>query len=289
MNKCSIVHSSNRSPGATSSATRGARSGARRGWIAAAVALLLLPAVTRAEPRPFVLSYLPDLGRAGESEAALWGTSKSGRQDPSEPATLEGRGECEHAITDRVTGALYLNLVRPSSGTLGLDSGSLELIVRPAALARFAGGPALYLEVTGGGDELELEPKLLFGLHHGSWVAASNLIADFGFRHNHEERLDNGDVLRNEFAAEVSAGLARRLGAGGALGLEGRARSEHPNFGPQAAAVVFAGPVASLAIGEAQLTIAALPQRWGHPQTSGARNLVAFSATEVRAVLSLEF
>ena len=165
----------------------------------------------------------------------------------------------------------------------------MELIARPAALARFAGGPALYLEVTESGDELEFEPKLLFGVHRGSWVAASNLIADFDLRHNDEERLDHGEVLRNEFAAELTAGLARRLGAGAALGLEARGRSEHPNFGPQAAAVAFLGPVASLTIGEGQLTVAVLPQLWGDPQTSGSRNLVDFSATEARAVLSFEF
>jgi hypothetical protein len=289
MNKCSIVHSSNRSRNRAEPASHRRRSGPRAALIAVALAVLLPPGATRAGPRYFTLSYTPDLGRAGESEAALWGTSKSGKQDASEPATLEGRAEWEHAITDRVTGAAYLNVVRPPGGMLRLDSASLELIARPAALARFAGGPALYLEITESGDELELEPKLLFGVQRGAWVAASNLIADFGFRHNGEERLDNGDVLRNELAAELTAGLARRLGAGGAFGLEARARSEHPNFGPQAAAVAFAGPVASLAIGEARLTIAALPQLWGDPPTSGSRNLVDFSASEVRAVLSLEF
>jgi hypothetical protein len=253
-----------------------------------ALALTLLPTVALADRRYFLETYTPYLGEPGESEVELWLTSKTGKQDPAEAATLEGRAEWEYGLSDRWSGALYLNLSRPPGGQSHLDSGSLELIYRPIEQQGLPLDPALYLEITESGKELELEPKLLLAHRFHSWIAAANLIGEFEFRHNDNELLANGDVLENQVAGEISAGVAYDLHRQLAVGVEGLARTEHPNFGPQAAALFSLGPTLTVQLGEAQLGLEMLQQIRGTPRTSGNLNLVDFEKTQWRLVLGFD-
>jgi hypothetical protein len=150
------------------------------------------------------------------------------------------------------------------------------------------GDPALYLEMTESGSELELETKVLLAYRRARWISGGSLIGEFEFRHNREELLPSGDVLRNFFAGEISAGVAFELNKTVSLGLESRYRSEHPNFGPQAAALASLGPNINLSAGALQFGLAVLPQVWGSPQTSGGRNLNTFEKLQTRAILGVE-
>lgn len=254
--------------------------------LAAIVAQLARPAVAHAGTFP--LTYTPWLGPVGESEVGLWMTAKHGKQDPAEAAALESRAEWEITLAPRLAVAAYLDVHRPPGGAAHLASGSLEFIVPVATPGRIAGDPALYLEATETGDELELEPKLLLGARVGRWIAATNLGAELEFRHNDDERLPGGVILRNAIAGQITAGLAHGIGRHAALGIEARARTEHPNFGPRAAALVSLGPCVTLEAGRAQLAIGVLPQLRGVPRTSGGRNLVGFEKIEFRVVAGVE-
>ncbi len=250
--------------------------------------LLALPALARADDRAFLYTYSPYLGEPHELEVSTWLTARTGKQDSAVGATYESRAELEYVLHPRFSASAYLNFSREPGRSFRFDSPSLELIYALADPGRLPGDPAIYLETTESGDELELEPKLLLARRAGRWIAGLNLIGETEFRHNDEERLAGGTVLHDAFAAEVSGGVAWRANAHVSLGLESRFRSEHPNFGPQAAALFSAGPNLDLRLGEAELGIGYLPQIWGDPQTSGDQNLDEFERAQARAVLSLE-
>jgi len=201
---------------------------------------------------------------------------------------LEARVELEHAISSRLTAAAYLNYTRAPGEALRFASASLELIGQPIPHGRWPVDPALYLELTESGDELEVEPKLLAARRLGRWIAALNLGGELEFRHDDQERLANGAVLHNAAAAEITGGLAVELRRRLALGVEARARSEHPNFGRQAAALTSIGPTLNLDLGRVLFTLGVLPQIAGTPRTSGRRNLEDFERTQVRAVVAIE-
>ena len=259
---------------------------ARRTALALACALLL-PGAALADRRYFLETYTPALGPAGENEIELWLTTRSGKQDPREGTSLETRAEWEYGVTSRLSAAAYANFHRPPGGSLKLDSGSIELIARPVERT-LPLDPALYLEATAGSDEVELEPKLLLGRRFPRWIAAVDVVGGFEFRRNREELLPDGTVLRNLAAAELTGALARTFGPHLAIGLDALARSEHPNFGPQAASFFDLGPVLTVGIGEAQLGVEVLEQIRGTPRTSGRRNLVDFEKTQVRVLLGTE-
>jgi len=183
----------------------------RAAVIAALLGLCLIPSAAGADRRYFLLTYTPYLDHAGESEVELWGTSKRGKQDAAQGPTTETRLEWEYGITARLSGSAYLIFARPPGGPFKFDSSALEFICQPVKVGRVFGDPALYLEVTESGDELDLEPKVLLGRRMNRWMAALNLGGEFEFRHD-EERLASGEVLRNGFAGQVTAGLA--YGAG---------------------------------------------------------------------------
>ena len=256
--------------------------------LAVLVALGCIPSTANADRRYFLLTYTPYLDHPGETEVELWGTSRRGKQDPGVGPLLESRLEIERGLSSRLSAAAYFNFARPPGGPLDFESPSLEFIYRPVEVGRVFGDPSLYFEITESGDEFELEPKLLLGRRMNRWIAALNLGGDFEFRHNDEERLASGKVLRNAFIGEVTAGLAYGVGRRMAVGFEARARSEHPNFGRQAAALLSIGPTLNLQLGEAQFAVAVLPQVRGTPRTSGRRNLDDFERTQVRAVLVFE-
>jgi len=251
-----------------------------------ATIVVLLPAV--AHGRMFPLTYTPWLDHAGEHEAGFWLTSHHGRQDPAEGAALDSRAEWEYTLSPRLAVAAYLNAARPAGGPVRVASSSVEMIAPLVKPGRFAVDPALYLEATESGGELELEPKLLLGSRRGPWVMAMNLGAELEFRHDGEERLPDGAVLRNAVAGQITGGVVRTFGERLALGFEARGRTEHPNFGRQRAALLSLGPCLKLEAGPAGITIGVLSQLRGFPRTSRGLNLVDFEKAEVRAVVGFE-
>ena len=244
--------------------------------------------MSRADARTFPLTSTPWLGDAGEHEVGFWLTTHHGRQDPAEGATLDSRVEWAVTLSPRLQVAAYLNAAREPGGPLRVASSSVEAIAPLAKPGRFAVDPAFYLEATESGGELELEPKLLLGSRRGPWVMAMSLGAELEFRHDDEERLPDGAVLRNAVAGQITGGVVRTFGERLALGFEARGRTEHPNFGPQRSALLSLGPCLKLEARPAGIAIGVLSQLQGFPRTSGGLNLVDFERTEVRAVVGFE-
>jgi hypothetical protein len=272
--------------------TRSPRSAeSRRGrWIAAAFFLLAAPGwhptPASADRRYFVGMYTPYVAPKGSMELETWLTAMTGKQDPSEHTSWEQREEFEYAITDRLTGSFLLTYDQESGGPLRFDAPSIEFVYQlPGTIP---GDPALYLETRESGEELEFEPKLLLARRVHRLVSAVNFIGEFEFRHNDEELLTDGSVLRKEWAGEIAAGSTLEVGTNLSVGFEARYRAEYPNFGPRAAAIFSLGPTINLQSEKVQLSLGVHPQLWGDPQTKGNLNLVDFERTRVRVILGID-
>jgi hypothetical protein len=248
----------------------------------------LLPRAASADRKYFVETYTPYLDPAGETEVETWVTARSGQQGSNGAAAWDWREELEHAVTGRLTAAAYLNFSKPPGGALRFESPSLELVYRFADSGRLPGDPAVYLETTESGEELELEPKLLLAHRVRKLVAAVNLIGELELRHNDEEILESGGILRKEWAWEWSGGASYEWTRHLAAGLEARYRAEYPNFGPREGSALHVGPTINLRAGAVQIAVGVLRQVRGTPRTSGRLNLADFERTRVRAVLGFE-
>jgi hypothetical protein len=268
------------------------RRNSRRSLVAAIVALTVLPSVfpasAQADRKYFVETYTPYLAPAGELELETWLTSRAGQQGAVGQVAWDWREEFEYAVSDRLTAAGYLNFTQPSGEALQFEAPSLELIYRLADPGRLPGDPALYLETTESGEELELEPKLLLAHRTHRLVSAMNLIGEFEFRHNDLETLGSGTILRKQWTWQITGGTSYELNPNVAAGLEARYRAEYPNFGPREGGAFSFGPTVNLQAGKVQLAVGILRQLGGTPHTSGHLNLADFERTEVRAIIGVE-
>lgn len=256
--------------------------------VAAAGLSLLTPGSALADRKYFVETYTPYLAPAGELELETWLTSRSGRAEDLGSTAWQWRQEFEYSITDRLTAAAYLNFDQPGREALRFEAPSLEFIYVLADPGRIPGHPALYLETKESGDELELEPKLLLAHRSRRLVGAINLVGEFEFRHNDEELLENGSVMRKAWAWKVVGGTAYEVSTRISAGLEARYVAEYPNFGPRSGSALSLGPVFNYQAGEVQIGLGVLRQLRGRPHTSGDLNLDEFERTQVRAIIGVE-
>jgi len=251
---------------------------ARLRMLAAGLACVgLLAGTAQADRRYFVETYTPYLSPAGEVELEIWSALLRGQGDSTSTA-WENRAEFEYAVTDRLTGAFYLNYVQDPGGALRFDGPSVELIYTLAERGKLPFDPALYFEMRENGDEVELEPKLLVGLQHGPIVAAVNVVGEFESAHGG----DTEKVLR------TTLGVSRDFGARFALGVEGSYRRLFEDAAGNPSAL-FLGPTINLQADELQLAFGWHPQIWGDPQTAASLNLSDYSRSEFRIILGMEF
>src|SRR5262245_47030372 len=102
--------------------------------------------VAHADRRYFVQSYTPYLAPAGNLELEVFSSAFLGQGDSSSTA-WQNRLEFEHGITDRLTGALYLNFIQHpgEDASTVFDGPSLEFIYRLAEPGQLPVDPAAYL------------------------------------------------------------------------------------------------------------------------------------------------
>jgi hypothetical protein len=244
------------------------------------VLTLLVPGLASADRRLFVQTYTPYLAPGGESELELWTAALVGRGDSTSTDWVH-RAELEYAISNRLTGSFYLNYVQPNGAKPRWDGSSLELIYALADPGRLPLDPAVYLEVTGSGDEFELEPKLLGALRHGAMVGALNLIGEF------EKPLGGAGEGEWQKTWSATAGLSRVFGPHLAVGVETvyHRRFDEALGNPSA---LLLGPTVSMQGGEAQLAVGWHPQVWGDPSSAASLDLRDFARSEFRLVLGLD-
>ena len=251
------------------------------------LALALLLSIAWAGPahadrRYFVHSYTPYLATAGSLELEAGSFAAYGRGD-SVATAWHNHLEFEYGITDRLTGAAYLNFVQTADPNAAsrFDGPSLELIYRLAEPGRLPVDPAVYVEVRENGDEFEIEPKLLLALRYYRLVSVLNIAGEF---ERHFSGDDRGITEKN---LRVTAGLAREFGHVVAFGVE--AVYERPGFtSDPATSALYVGPSVNLQTPRVQMALGWQPQVSGHPATTRGLNLHAFPRSEVRLIIGVD-
>ena len=254
----------------------------RRTLIAAAAALFLMAPAAQADRRYFVQSYTPYLATAGDLDLEVHSIARSGQGDSSATG-WDNRIEFEYGITDRLTGAAYLNFVQdpgPESA-MKFDGPSLEFIYQLASPGAWPVDPAAYFEVRANGSEVEMEPKLLFGKRIYKLVSVINVIGEF---EHHSSGLEANTTEKN---LHLTAGASREIGHAMAIGIEAVYSHQFLGSGPDATRLLL-GPTINLQASRVQVALGWHPQVSGSPSTSGSLNLADFPRSEVRLIVGVE-
>lgn len=226
------------------------------------VACLLLCLATSqvalANDRRFTYSYESGVLPPGERELEVWSTARLGRE--SRYTRFDERLEFEVGLTQRLMTALYLNgtSVTQPDGTGGLSTAFefkgissewkyklLDPVADPVGLA-------LYGEVTGSGDEVELEAKVIVDKRVGNFLFALNLVGEQEWEFELEEVLA-------ESILEPAVGVAYFVTPSFSVGLEARNHNELVS-GKLEHSALFAGPVVGFAREGWWVAFSVLPQ-----------------------------
>jgi hypothetical protein len=234
----------------------------RRSVTLALVPLAALLAIdeARANERHFTFTYESAVLPRGGKELEIWSTPRIGRGDYY--SRFDQRAELEVGVTDRLQTALYLNFTAVTAAVPGTDELASEFsfggvssewkykLLDPVADAL---GLALYGEVTGSTDELELEAKLILDKQIGRTLIAANLVAE-------QEWEFEADETHRETILELDLAIAWRITAGFTAGIEVRNHNEIVEDEGFEHSALFAGPVISYATEEWWIALTVMPQ-----------------------------
>lgn len=209
-----------------------------RGFSAMGLSLALLSSVADAGSRRFGYSYEATTMPQGAMELeniVTWKTDKS--TDP-DFERFDIRNEFEYGVTDRLQVAFYFADVRyeensSESGVLKFHDVALEVIYNLQDPATNPLGSAIYGEVKGSDDFIELEGKLLLQKNAGPLMFVYNIGGAIEWEDNYEE--DVAELMQ-------SAGVSYSFSPAWSVGAEVLHEIEVPDvesFGDQ---VVYAGP-----------------------------------------------
>ena len=221
---------------------------------AATLAFAALPA--SAGQRKFVFSYETTTAPKGAIEVENWVTWKQTRNAEGRVDRFDFRHELEFGVTDRFQVGLYL-----ADWSYGPDDAEkkaryqhsgVELIYALTNPTTDWLGSAVYLEVLGGDEVLEVEGKLLLQKNFGPITVAYNAVLEAVWEgHKLGERT-------GEF--QETLGVAYDLTHGFSIGGELLHEIEFPDWGTAEDSRVWAGPNVSFHVRNFYATVAGLFQ-----------------------------
>ncbi len=211
-----------------------------------------------ANDRHFTHTYESGVLPEGGRELEVWTTPRLGRDDYY--ARFDQRLEFEVGLTNRLQTAFYLNFTSVSQNTPdgransfsfgGVSSEWKYKLTDPVADAI---GFALYGEVTGSTDELELEAKLIFDKAIGRALFAANIVGEYELEFGFND-------TKKELKLEIDLAAAYFLTEHLALGLELRSVNEFENAEEFEDSALFAGPVIAYATKGWWMALSVLPK-----------------------------
>lgn len=252
-------------------------------WIITSV----LP-LARADESPFGYIYTSDSLPAAQWEYEQWITWRSGKARGAY-RSLDLRNEIEYGITDRFSGALYINTSwlkhqgmydaedvgrdLDETNSFGVNGTSLEFKYRLLSPYLDPIGLAIYLEpeieirnAQTGESEIAKALEFRVILHKNflddTLTFASNIMIEPEW-----EKLPDGNA--KELWAEFTLGGAYRFIPNWWLGLEFRNHREFPDFSSQEHSAYFLGPSVHYGGKHYWLTLTILPQIGGSPTLLG--------------------
>ena len=144
--------------------------------------ILLAPLAARANERHFSYTYESAVLAPGEKELEVWTTYRNGRD--TRYTRFDERMEFEVGLLPGLQTSFYLNLTAVGQEVDGQLATGTELSVSNEWKWRLLDGAvdgiglALYGEITGSVDELELEGKLIIDKRIGNLLIAANFVAE---------------------------------------------------------------------------------------------------------------
>ena len=213
-------------------------------WAVAVVAVLACSSVARADERKFTYSYEAKTLPQGTWEFEQWATLRAHRS-VGDVWFLDLREEFEYGLHDRLTVAGYLNLEVESiknvpgekdETELEFESVSVELKWKISDPVADPLGVLFYTELAAGGDEQEVEFKLVVSKQLGPVTLAYNLIFEL------ERAKEHGEWER-ESKIENTFGASFEFMPGWAVGAELVIRTPYEqNFKEREDTGAFVGP-----------------------------------------------
>jgi len=205
----------------------------------------------------FTFTYEVTTADKGELELENWVTWKlqRGRDGAANTHEFDFRHEFEYGITDRLQASLYLadwhiNDHPGGDDRVHYDGAALEVIYRLSSPVTDFLGTAVYGEIRGGPDLVELEGKFLLQKNFGKWITAYNAALEGSWVGEHLEEREG------EFAQTVA--LSYEINPRFTVGAEALHEIDIPNWDKAEKSVVWAGPNASVRVGHWYVTVTAL-------------------------------
>lgn len=210
----------------------------RLGLTSAIGALLVISSSASAGSRHFTYTYETTTMAKGAMELESWVTWKTDKQADPDFERFDIRHEFEFGVTDRLQLAFYFADWRheESSGKSSKTSFrdiAVEAIYNLTDPNTTPFGSALYGEIKGSDDFIELEGKLLLQKNIGSWILAYNVGGEIAWEGNYET--DEAELMQ-------SAGVSYQFNPSFSAGFEVLHEIAAPDVETLGDSGVFVGP-----------------------------------------------
>jgi hypothetical protein len=222
----------------------------------------------------------------GAFEFELWNTLRAGK-DSGFFYRYQPRFEFEYGVTDRLSSSLYFNFDQTiaednsfTSRSLSFSSTSLELRYRLTNPDEIFVDPALYVEFSYGGDEIEYESKVIFSKRLGNFISAVNLTSEI-----EREVIES----KNESVFEITGGVMYDINPNFACGVEFRNHRVYEGiYGKEESHATYLGPTINLQTESFFITFNFIAQVAGSPKSEGNLELDEHEKYEFRTILGIE-
>lgn len=187
-----------------------------RGTLCGLGATLALASLTEAGSRRFAYSYETTTMAAGAMELESWVTWKTNQASDPDFERFDIRHEFEYGVTDRFQLALYFADWRyekssGQSGETAFRDVAVEAIYNLTDPNTTPFGSALYSEVKGSDDFIELEAKFLLQKNLGPWMLVYNIGGEIAWEDDYKN--DEAELMQ-------SAGVSYQFNPSWTVGAE---------------------------------------------------------------------
>lgn len=175
-----------------------------RGILPSVGTALALAATAAAGSRRFAYSYETTTMAKGAMELESWVTWKTDKASDPDFERFDIRHEFEYGFSDRLQLALYFADWRyeenaTESGKTEFRDVALEAIYNLTDPSTTPFGSALYGEIKGGDDFIELEAKILLQKNIGKWMFVYNAGGEIEWENNYES--DEAELMQSAGAS----------------------------------------------------------------------------------------
>ena len=201
-------------------------------------AALALCATVEAGSRRFTYNYETTTMSKGAMELESWVTWKTNKDADADFERFDIRHEFEYGVTDRFQLALYFADWRyeenaTESGKVEFRDVAIEAIYNLTDPNTTAFGSAVYGEIKGSDEFIELEAKLLLQKNIGQWMFVYNIGGEIGWEDNYES--DFAELMQ-------SAGASYQINPSWSVGVEVLHEIAVPDVEEIGDSAVYLGP-----------------------------------------------